>query len=70
MIPRLSDHFPIFGLVFYVLKSLGNLSLLSVGVMLESVFFSLRWSAIERIRDARECPKVAFFGRNSGMQSL
>ena len=24
MIPRLSDHFSIFGLVFYVLKSLGN----------------------------------------------
>ena len=69
MIPRLSDHFSIFGLVFYVLKSLGNLSLLSVGVMLES-FFSLRWSTIERIRDAQECPKVAFFGTNSGMQSL
>ena len=69
MIPRFSDHFSMFGLVFYVLKCLGDLSLLIVGVMLES-FCLRRWSAMERIRDAQECPKVAFLGPNLGMQSL
>ena len=57
MIPRLSDHFPIFGLVFYVLKSLGNLSLLSVGVMLESFFFHFGGARLKGFATLGNVPK-------------